>query len=157
MQSPVALRPLAPPACFASPEAYTRAVYSTRRQRPHTVVIHASFNAPQTDGEAVKSFCSVARMSSIGSQKSRLPPLRQATAIARGHGDTGRLRPFFCYVRFRTASFNVPVPICFSFLRTAPAVSVSRPAHSVLSRLPPKAYVFPRGFRSYRGAIPGAV
>ena len=89
-------------------------------------------------------------------QKPRLPPLRQATAIARGH-DTGRLRPFFCYVRFRTASFNVPVPICFSFLRTAPAVSVSRPAHSVLSRLPPKAYVFPRGFRSYRGAIPGAV
>ena len=157
MQSPVALRPLAPPACFASPEAYTRAVYSTRRQRPHTVVIHASFNAPQTDGEAVKSFCSVARMSSIGSKNLgcrlcvKLPRLPAAMVIPEG------------YVLFSVMCGFGPLPLtclfryAFRSCGQLPAVSVSRPAHSVLSRLPPKAYVFPRGFRSYRGAIPGAV
>lgn len=157
MQSPVALRPLAPPACFASPEAYTRAVYSTRRQRPHTVVIHASFNAPQTNGEAVKSFCSVARMSPIGSKNLgcrlcvKLPRLPAAMVIPEGYVlfsvmcGFGPL-PSTCLFRYAFRScgqlrrFRFPVPL----------IPYSR-------CLPPKAYVFPRGFRSYRGAIPGAV
>ena len=128
MQSPVALRPLAPPACFASPEAYTRAVYSTRRQRPHTVVIHASFNAPQTDGEAVKSFCSVARMSSIGSKNLgcrlcvKLPRLPAAMVIPEGYVlfsvmcGFGPL-PLTCLFRYAFRScgqlrrFRFPVPL----------------------------------------------
>mgnify|MGYP001157736802 FL=1 len=128
MQSPVALRPLAPPACFASPEAYTRAVCSTRRQRPHTVVIHASFNAPQTNGEAVKSFCSVARMSSIGSKNLgcrlcvKLPRLPAAMVIPEGYVlfsvmcGFGPL-PLTCLFRYAFRScgqlrrFRFPVPL----------------------------------------------
>lgn len=126
MQSPVALRPLAPPACLESPEAYTRAVYGTRRQRPRTVVIHASFNAPQADGETVKSFCSVARMSPIGSGNPvcrscvKLPRLPAAMVIPEGYVLSMALRfgplPSTCLFRYAFRScgqprrFRFPVP-----------------------------------------------
>lgn len=91
MQSPVALRPLAPPACFESPEAYIRAVYSARMSATAHGRDPRSFNAPQTDGEAVKSFCSVAMMSSIGFENPvrrtcvKLPRLPAAMVIPEGY------------------------------------------------------------------------
>lgn len=99
MQSPVALRPLAPPACFESPEAYTRAVYSARMsatahgRNPH--FLQRSANRRRGGKIVLFSRHDV----SDRFRKPRPPHLRQATAIARGHGDTGRLRPSFRQMR----------------------------------------------------------
>ena len=117
MQSPVALRPLAPPACFESPEAYIRAVYSARMSATahgrNPRFLQRSANRRRGGKIVLFSRHDV----SDRFRKPRPPHLRQATAIARGHGDTGRLRPSFPASAVMTASFNVPVPICFSFVR----------------------------------------